>query len=179
MRHGNPVPQRRGGTDDGQRGTGLAPQARVAGCLVAEAVVSKAKANEGVHPHAGRRSIAQSPVRRQRPRRIALSPDRHMARLQHYTSEQPQNACLINDRYGGVRTACTRSEKQRCASAKAITAHHRQAGRELFLGRLERECIQSARGKVSRSAATQQTPNQQAPGGMLASVSWASGGRSR
>jgi hypothetical protein len=117
--------------------------------------VSKAKANEGVHPHAGRRSIAQSPVRRQRPRTIALSPDRHMARLQHYTSEQPQNACLINDRYGGVRTACTRSEKQRCASAKAITAHHRQAGRELFLGRLERECIQSARGKVSRSAATQ------------------------
>ena len=58
MRHGNPVPQRRGGTDDGQRGTGLAPQARVAGTagsLAAEAVVSKAKANEGVLPHAGRR----------------------------------------------------------------------------------------------------------------------------
>ena len=72
---------------------------------------------------------------------IALSPDRHMARLQHYTSGQPQYACLINGRYGDVRTACTRSEKQRCASAKAITAHHRQAGRELFLGRLERECI--------------------------------------
>lgn len=130
--------------------------------------MSKAKAFEG--GLSARRQEQRKGRTHASPRPIVLSPDEHMARLQHYTSEQPQDACLVNDRYGGVRTACTRSEKQRCASAKAITAHHRQAGRELFLGRLERECIQSARGKVSRSCYT--TPNQQAPGGMLASVSW-------
>lgn len=121
----------------------------------------------GAFAHAPAGTEPQRPAERQRPELMALTTARQMKR---YTSEQPQDACLINDRYGGVRTACTRSEKQRCASAKPITAHHRQAGRELFLGRLERECIQSARGKVSRSAAPK--PNQHAPGGILASVSW-------
>jgi hypothetical protein len=96
--------------------------------------------------HASRNSAKAGPlVIRQRPRLIARSADRQ---VEHYTSEQAQDACLVSDRYGEGRTACTRSEKQRCASAKAITAHCR-AGR-VILG----DSSKCARGKVSRCAAS-------------------------
>ncbi|KAM0702923.1 hypothetical protein Q7P35_010355 [Cladosporium inversicolor] len=83
----------------------------------------------GAFAHAPAGTEPQRPVARQRPELVALPTARQVERLEHCTSQQPQDACLINDRYGG-----------------------------------------SARGKVSRSAAPK--PNQHAPGGILASVSW-------
>lgn len=159
MRHGRGVPQRRGGTDHSQRGTGLAPHARV---RWSPRLFCKAKALKV--PFRTPAGTAQRAVARQRSR-LNLDWQTRRWRVLEGSSARMRALQVASDRYGDVRTACKRSEKQRCASAKAIRVHRSGGGaRVRAISRGE-----SAAGAQGLTV-LHTRPNQQTPAGMVAST---------